>query len=437
MGQIILFIMILSTGVVSVFTPIIGIAAYYLLAILGPQYIWWWDFEGLRASLIVALCTLIGIGISYFKKNYDIAFLWNKQNFWISFLWCCIVCSYLFGPYVPYFNFSGVNPSALFYLSNKVYLFYFCSSLELNQIRKIRYLVIVFVVSTIYLTYWANSQYFSQNWAQFDFGRLMGPRSIDGGAIYHDENAFAMLFVTGWPFIYYLGLEIKRKWLRLGLWSVIPLSWHAIFLTGSRGGLVGLIVVLITMLFLSKKKVLALPLLIFFVIFYQWQAGNVMSHRSEMIEGYQTDKSAEDRLMAWTAGWEMMKTYPLIGVGLGSFRTAIKDFGGSRSMVAHNTFVQFAAESGLGAGLAYLFTIGIFFIHSMRIRHWCKLLPDDSETRKIELYIDASTASFTGMIVCSLFLSLNTYEIFFVLLLFNNSIYQICLNKLSLKSEKK
>jgi hypothetical protein len=52
---------------------------------------------------------------------------------------------------------------------------------------------------------------------------------------------------------------------------------------------------------------------------------------------------------------------------------------------------------------------------------------------KINLYNKAGTASFSGLIVCSLFLSLNVYEIFFVLLLFNNALYQICLKKVRTK----
>ena len=49
--------------------------------------------------------------------------------------------------------------------------------------------------------------------------------------------------------------------------------------------------------------------------------------------------------------------------------------------------------------------------------------------KQIEIYNNAITASFSGLIVCSLFLSLNTYETFFVLLLFNNALYQIYLRR--------
>jgi len=254
MGKISLIILIFFTGSAALVRAWVGIVAYYLLAILGPQYIWWWNFEGLRVSLIIALATLSGVGFSIMKQNYDYSFLLNKHNFWLGLLWLCIAVSYFFGPFVPLFSHSGLDPSQLFSITNTIFLFYFCATLEMNEIRKLRYLIIVFLISTIYLTYWANDQYVSGNWAQFNFGRLMGPSGLGGGSIYRDENAFAMLFVTGFPFLWYISWELKKDWIRWVLWAILPLTWHAVFLTGSRGGLIGLAAVFLCILFLSKKK---------------------------------------------------------------------------------------------------------------------------------------------------------------------------------------
>lgn len=261
----------------------------------------------------------------------------------------------------------------------------------------------------------------------------MGPSGLDGGNIYKDENAFAMLFVTGLPFIYYLGWECKKRWLSWILWAIIPLGWHAVFLTGSRGGMVGIATVMFSVIFLSKKKIWAVPLMAVFLIFYQWQAGDVLTQRSQSIVDFEGESSAEDRLHAWAGGLKIIADHPIVGVGIGSFITALPEYHDIRPMVAHNTFIQFAAESGVGAGLAYIVVVGLFFVHALRIHRWCPHFVDDQDMDKINLYNKASTASFSGLIVCSLFLSLNVYEIFFVLLLFNNALYQICLKKVRTK----
>ncbi len=429
MGKLLLVICIALTGLSTLTRPWIGISSYYLLAILGPQYIWWWNFEGLRVSLIIAFFSFAGVGLSFFRSRYEIHFLVNHQNLWLAILWLCVAISYATGPYVSSFNSSGLTPARIFSITNTIFLFYFLASLEMNDIRKLRFLVIVFFLSTAYLIYWANAQYLSQNWFQFNMGRLMGPMGIDGGSIYRDENAFAMLFVTGLPFIYYLAWDMKSIWIRGAMWAIIPFGWHAVFLTGSRGGLVGLGIVMLYILFISKKKILTLPLLIVFILFYQWQSGEIMSQRSESIIEFQEESSAQMRISAWKGGIKMMGEFPLTGVGVGAFITALPDYYDTSPRVAHNTLIQFAAESGLGAGLSYVAVVVLFFVYSKRIRHWCRTFFQDEESRKIGLYNDAATASFSGLIVCSLFLSLNTYEIFFVLLLLNNALYQLCLKK--------
>lgn len=429
MGKLLLAALIFFTGFTALSKPWIGIVSYYLLSILGPQYIWWWNFEGLRVSLLVAVFTFSGVAFQLHNKNYDFKFLTSTQNFWLAVLWFCVSVSYLFGPYVDAFASSGLRPDQLFSLTNTIFLFYFCAVLELNDLRKLRYLVLIFVGSTIYLTYWSNDQYLAQNWNQFNMGRLAGPSSLDGGSIYSDENAFAMLFVTGVPFIFYLGCELQRKWLRWLLWGTIPLAWHSVFLTGSRGGLIGLGTVVMLTVFLSNRKILAAPLLVVFFFFYQWQSGDVMRERSDTIANYEGENSAGDRLTAWQGGLKMIQMHPIMGVGLGSFVTALPLYHDSRPMVAHNTFIQFAAESGLGAGAAYVAIVVLFFINSRKIRRWCREHDDVQEADQIGRYNDSSTVSFAGMIVCSTFLSLNTCEIFFILLIFNNALVQICLRK--------
>lgn len=424
--KIVLAILIILTGVSSLARPWIGITVYYLLALMVPQNIWWWGFEGLRVSLMVAGFALTGIVLSLFQKKFDFNFLTTRLNLWILLLWIFIIISYCFGPFVSSFSAEGLTPDMLFSMSNKMFLFYFCATVAIENPKKLRYLIIIYVVATAYLIYWANTQYFTANWDQFNMGRLKGPRSIAGGSIYEDENAFAMLFVTGLPFIYYMGFEVNRKWLRYALWAIIPLGWHAVFLTGSRGGLLGLVVITMLTVLKSRRKMLAIPLILLFVLFYQLQAGSTMKDRSELITGYEGEGSAEQRLSAWKGGMHMVWAHPVTGVGLGSFITALPKFANTSPRVAHNTFVQYVAESGIGAGLSFLMITVIFYKNNKGVTAWCREHRDHDESKILKNYNDACFISFAGFIVSSLFLSLNTYEVFFYLLIINNALMAIC-----------
>jgi len=414
------------TGFTSLARPWIGIIVYYLLALMVPQNIWWWGFEGLRVSLLIAGFTLFGMVLCFSLKKFDTDFLKTRLNLWMLLLWVCITLSYLLGPYVSSFNSEGLNPDMLFTMSNKMFLFYFCATLAIDSPKKLRYLLAIYALTTIYLIYWANMQYFTANWDQFSMGRLKGPRSIEGGSIYEDENAFAMLFVTGLPFVYYMGYEVSRKWLRYAIWAIIPLGWHAVFLTGSRGGLLGLVVVIMLTVLKSSRKILAIPLVLSFIVFYQMQAGSTMKDRSELISGYEGEGSAEQRLTAWNGGAGMVWAHPITGVGLGSFITALPRFADTSPRVAHNTFIQYVAESGIIAGLSFLMITAVFYKNSKRVMAWCREHSDHDESSVLANYNDACFVSFAGFIVSSLFLSLNTYEVFFYLLIINNSLIVYC-----------
>ncbi|RQW86061.1 MAG: hypothetical protein EHM79_10360 [Geobacter sp.] len=426
MGKLLLAIIIFGTCCYAVLRPWLGIVAYYLLAILGPQYIWWWDFEGLRVSFFIAICTIVGAVFKLIIKELDYSFLKTHLNLWLFILWLSIDISYFFGPYVDQFTSTGLRPDQLFSMTNNMFGFYFLAVLIANDLKILRYLGYVFVAATLYMIYWANNQYFIQNWHQFNQGRLTGPRDVLGGAIYGDENALAMLFVTGIPFLYYYGIELQQRWLKYFMLFVVILGWHAVFLTGSRGGLLGLGVITVLIAIKSKKYLLVPVMLITLFVAFQWQGGDTMKQRSQYISDFEGERSAEDRLTAWKGGFNMVMAHPFTGVGLGSFITALPKYIDSRNMVAHNTFVQFVAESGVAAGLGYLVVVGIFFFNSKNIGAWLKNCHANQITQLISKLNNASSVSFAGLIACSLFLSLNMYEIFLYLLVINNSLMTIC-----------
>ncbi len=428
MGQVLLYIIGFVTLGVSIFRPWVGVLAYYFLAILGPQHIWWWHFGGTRVSFGIALFAILGVAVNIFSPRCDFDFLKNKQNLLVSFLWLFLIVSFLWGPFVDVEEHRISSPQETLSGASKIFLFYFAALLVVNKLRQLKYLAVILIIATVYLTYWANNQYLSGSMSNFNFGRLGGPVSLSGGSIYGDENHFAMLFVTGIPFLYFIGQAVASKWLKYGLWSVIPLAWHAIFLTASRTGLVGLVATIALTLLLQRRKWLALPLIPAFLFFYSWQAGDIMKGRSETISGYETESSAQSRLQSWRAGWGMIAAHPLTGVGIASYMPAFPYYSEETPRMSHNVLIQFAAEAGAFAGLCYLLILVIFFRQSSHIKKWCSAQIPDKTVSHVQALNNASTVSFFGLAVCSVFLSLNYYEVFFFLLIINNSLFVLCQN---------
>lgn len=419
MGKIFFFVVVFGTAGIALFRPWIGVAVAYLFVILTPQNIWWWNFDELRRPVYwILLPTFAGFIIAWARGKLNFKTLKNKRILYFAILWFCFIISYFFGSYVDApSSLRLLSPANTLLLINKIFILFMIACVCIDDEKKLKYLTLVLVVSVVYLIYWANAQYLFHG----KYGRIGGPTGLHGGSIYTDENTFAMLFVTGLPFLYYLGFYFKNKIVRYGIWLVIPFGWHAIFLTGSRGGLVGLLVTLLVIALRSPKKIIGILILPAFLIAYVWQAGDVMKSRTHTIIEYEEESSAASRIDAWDAALKMIISHPVTGVGLSSFLPAFPDYSDKQPRIAHNTFLQISAESGVIAGLMYLFIILLSFIKIWKRSKNLKM--SDSEHKNTFLFLlnEAIIASLSGLVICSLFLSLHVYEIFFFLCILINS----------------
>ena len=416
----VVIIMLLATGAcVSIARPWIGIVIAYLFAVLTPQTIWWWSFTDLRPVYWILLPTLIGFVVLMVKGKIDFSIVRNRRCLFLLVLWICFTLSFYFGPYVstggPYrFTDAGWAMETI----HKMFLLSFVGTLCIDDKKKLLPLAGVVVVAGIYLIYWANLQYLTGQ----AYGRLAGPVDQYQIGIYADENNFSMVFVVAQPFIWYAGFLLKNKFLRWGVWLIIPFGWHAVFLTASRGGLIGLAVVTLLVAIRARSKMLGLLFIPALLAAYMWQAGDLMKSRAGTIETYKTEASANQRLEAWSAARAMIADNPLTGVGLTSFGPAFSSYSEFHPREAHNTFLQISAESGLIAGFSYLIVVlsslWALWRNGTRYRKRGELITEN----RLYLLNEAILVAFAGLAVCSVFLSHQIFEMFYFLCLLVNSV---------------
>ena len=295
MGRVFFLAVLAFVSIVAIGRPWIGVVAAYCIALLTPQAVWWWNFEGLRPVYWVLLPTLVGFAVSVVRRQIQWQALASRHVAFMFVLWLSFLVSYLLGPYVEVTGkYRFTDPDWAFETFNKIFLLYFIGCLCIDNFAKLRALIFMAVASAVYLIYWANNAYFSGQ----VFGRLAGPVDIFGLGSYADENNFAMLFVVSQPFLWYLGHAVKKPVLRYGLWLIIPFGWHAVFLTASRGGLIGIGVTTLLMAFRGKSKALGLLLIPALIGAYVWQGGDLMKDRAGTIGEYSTETSASTRLEA-------------------------------------------------------------------------------------------------------------------------------------------
>lgn len=424
--RILVYPLILGSVVSAILYPWTGVLSYYFVAILAPQAIWLWIFEGFRLSFYFSLATMLGFLKSLLKGEIDFSIFKHKQNLYLFIILIFIHISNLASQYMydPLFRDNQgngmINPASTLDTLNKVYLFYFIAVLLIDTKKKFHYLVMSFIVIILYFIYWANMQYFS---GQMQFSlRLQGPGGRSGTTIYSDENTFGMLFVVGMPFLYFMGSYYKSKIIKYTLWGAIPWAWHAVFLTGSRGAFLGTGFVCLYIMLRSRSKLLGVGLLVALVLAFSLQGGN-MKERADTLKS--EEGRVNPRLQSWQAGLKMMADRPFSGVGLGKFLVAYPDYADTQPYVAHNTAIQLGSECGIVAGLMYLL-IGV----KVFTQFWGnrKIAQDDHVDSLLSSSNEAIVSSIASFFLCSIFLNLITYEVFYFLLILSLSCNRFILN---------
>lgn len=131
----------------------------------------------------------------------------------------------------------------------------------------------------------------------------------------------------------------------------------AILLTLSRGAWVGITIALIFFSILKDRRFLVLFLVIILLI--PFLAPEEVINRIKTITSIESNM---DRINLWSTTIEMIKDYPILGVGIGNFRPVYAKYVPvDWKAHSHNIFLQFTVELGI---LGLLFIIYFLYLLS-------------------------------------------------------------------------
>jgi len=173
--------------------------------------------------------------------------------------------------------------------------------------------------------------------------------------VLNDPNDFAQYLLIMLPLL--LPFWKKGEWAGnlFKCWLPAGMLLYGMYLTSSRGGLLGLLVLLLFFLAsrLTLKRIVLLTPLLAGCVLLATAAGRGISVNED---------SAQGRINAWSDGIGMFKSSPLWGVGYGQF-TAFHE------RTAHNSFVLSLSELGL---LGTFFWVGLIYV-CVRYLRWFRL----------------------------------------------------------------
>ncbi|WP_349343067.1 O-antigen ligase family protein [Marinobacter sp. MMG032] len=416
MGKLIIYLLIFATGVSLFFAPWIAGIGYVLNSLLQPQYIWPWIFSGIPIFRITAALAILGLVFALVQKKASFSVYREHQNLMILCLWFWMHLSHLFSPFEG--SPASVSPDVVLSTINSILIMYFVLVSLCRSESAIIYLCYIFVAIGVYYAYWANMAYINQEWYRFTNNRLNGPYRSP----YQDGNVLSTLLVMCIPFIIFLYFRVKNFLLRTAIILTVPAVWHALVLFGSRGAFLASAITLLVSGYMISSRKIKVIIGVSFCCFMVYQGALLLDRAASTVaeDNVQTEGAINPRLISWEAGLKLIPEYPLFGVGVQMFEAAATShFPGMTPHVAHNTFLNFSANTGLLTGLIFLALNYIAFRRLIRAKKIITSLADLSSFAVV-----ASSISIIGFFVCSLFLDLIIFEPFYIAMIINILAYK-------------
>jgi putative inorganic carbon (hco3(-)) transporter len=387
----------LMAAIVILRNVFVGVYFYYLLEFLRPV-----DFIPalipLKIVMVTELLTLVAWLFYLIKDQKKIK--WdNFNNLYIAFISVMAITIV-----------TAMNNRFAFNTTQMILVNFIIFLIATNVVdTKARLDKIIWLLLLIHLYHALKGIY---NFAVLGFvsaGQHTSGRT--GSGFIGDENDFALALNTMIPLAYFYFMSLRsgfKKYFSLFLVVVFVLGVVA---SNSRGGWVGLAMVILFCIIRSKRKLLSLAiislLLMAGVMFAPpdfWQQVESISDTNEA--------TAQTRLHYWGAAARMLIANPIVGVGAGNGPLRMPEYvQGFRSSATqwgrtfHGTIPQVMAELGLlGIGL-YL----IMVIYALRVLLKVKKRSLYDHDEQLGATADGLTGAMVGYLACATFLSTAYY----------------------------
>jgi len=372
------------------FAPFTGLLTFVGIAYLRPHE--WAYVPTWQVSLLIAVVTLLGYCIFELPKRSPKLI----PNALLVLLWLQIMFSTMFaedlsGPWPKFIEFS------------KIIVITLLITAMVDSEQRARWLLLVTLSAIGLLCFRANVGIILSRGA----AHISGP----GGA-FEDNNDFALLLDMAFPIMIYFGRSEAKRWLRWGFYAIAGMTLITILFTYSRGGFLGLCVILAALAFKSRYKLTALvagAVLVFGLL--AAAPRDIVERLSTIKSATQTDESAMSRIRAWRVSLWIIKDHPVFGVGLRNILAVYTRYGAEEDVrVSHNAYLQMAVDAGLPALFLWVASIMLCY---WRLRKSRKILKARAPNSRLIAYAHGMEVALMGYLVSATFLSRHDLELLY------------------------
>jgi O-antigen ligase len=202
----------------------------------------------------------------------------------------------------------------------------------------------------------AASFYILREFAQYH--SLYGDNFRPSAKVIGDANYFSMAGMLAVPISYFWFTAERDPIYRWFILATLLVTSAGIAVSGSRGGLLALFTFILFVAFRSRYRLRNMLIISLILI-----PPMLMVPRNPVVRIFHPDEAdrlgTQSRLQTWKAGLRMIADRPLMGIGLGEFKPTIAMYAQNPRLakIAHNTYLEIAAELGVPCLLLYLWLL--------------------------------------------------------------------------------
>ena len=291
---------------------------------------------------------------------------------------------------LSYFSHGGTLAGPLFANRISMLLFFFLLVALVDSMVRLRRVILVMIGSVAIA-----SVYVVRDW---QFNRMY--EGYRPGSITGDANYFALCASACMLLALQLALSRPSRWEKRYLYACLAVTSVAFLMAASRGGFVGFGIGLLFLMYRSGRGVRVLALIAILIVPLLLIVPNTSIQR--ILNPGQGDQEAVDaRHITWMAGFRMIQAHPIGGIGLGAFKRVVLQYEAADDKpvqtLAHNTYIETAAELGIPGFLAY---IALIFSSFRALKRAAR----SREPRLREIAIGFQ-AALLAAVVCAFFVS--------------------------------
>ena len=297
-----------------------GVLALAVFSYLNPHAYAWGFVRSLPLFqvlfLVVAFKTLVTPDKQPLPKDWRIpAFL----LLWLYFLFTTTQA------------YASIAAWERFWFVTKIYLPFLFTLVLINTREKLFYLIMTIAASISIVAVKGGIFSILHGFAY----RVYGPPATQ----FAENNAFAVAVLISIPLLIIVYHEISNKWGKKAILAAIALSYVSSLSSWSRGALLAMAALTLMLIWHSKRKYLAIPLLVVGIVVAVQVLPDEWFGRMHTLENYEEDSSAMGRINTWKDGWNHTLQHPFTGTGFEGWRWVTKkDW--------HSSFVEMFSEHG-------------------------------------------------------------------------------------------